>query len=215
MGLTTRLITEVGTRASLRVFNYSSEIVCPVSKDRGCEASVKLADSAVREDWEPCGQPEQYPDDRWPTACAACGRAFQPNAHRQVHKDRLYDSPSGKPEPGDMYWTDQEHWEQDVTGWFDKAKQERPCKPTRCLARWTNCDGRHLHVVLPDGHVWNASGRASNCGLEDDQEHRCWVLTGEPPKITASKSGRTCQAGAGSIASASGWHGFLVNGVLA
>lgn len=78
---------------------------------------------------------------------------------------------------------------------------------------WDNCDGQHLHVVLPNGDHWDVDGRASNCTMRDDRTHRCWIRHGEPPLITVDKNGHTCSAGAGSILSGD-YHGFLRNGVL-
>lgn len=82
-----------------------------------------------------------------------------------------------------------------------------------CWARWTNCDGKHIEVITPDGHYWDACGRASNCDMTEEGTHRCWVVHGTPPMITADKNGHTCHAGAGSI-QAPQWHGFLTNGEL-
>lgn len=73
-------------------------------------------------------------------------------------------------------------------------------------------DGRSLHVRTPGGD-WCIDSRASNCGLPEDNEHRCWVRHGEPPIVTVDKSGNTCNAGAGSIQCGS-YHGFLRDGWL-
>jgi hypothetical protein len=70
-----------------------------------------------------------------------------------------------------------------------------------------------LVVRLPNGHDWMPDTRASNCTLPDDNDHRCWVRHGAPPNVTVDKNGRTCAAGAGSIASGS-YHGFLQAGQL-
>ena len=106
--------------------------------------------------------------------------------------ERMWDTPSGRLEPGCMFWV--EH-----TG-------------RRCF-NWDNCDGRHLHVVLPNNLPWDIDSRANNCTLPEDRHHRCWVRTGEPPRVSAGKAGYTCAAGAGSILSG-GYHGFLTDGVL-
>lgn len=87
------------------------------------------------------------------------------------------------------------------------AKHDHAC------FNWDNCDGWHLHVVLPNGHPWDVDGRASNCDRRDDRTHRCWVRDGIPPNVTAGKGGNTCSAGAGSIL-AGDYHGFLRSGVL-
>jgi hypothetical protein len=107
----------------------------------------------------------------------------------------VWDTPSGKLEPGCLYWSD----------WCDHDG--------RCIYGWTNCDGRHLHAVLPNGHHWDIDSRANNCALKHDTVHRCWIRHGEPPAVHVDKDGLTCAAGAGSIA-AGGYHGFLHNGAF-
>lgn len=99
--------------------------------------------------------------------------------------------------PGAMFW-----WKVQ-----DKAADERQ----RGAHQFAS--GPQLTVILPGGHPWNIDGRASNCTLPEDFEHRCWVRHGEPPAITVDKDGLTCAAGAGSI-QVDGWHGFLRNGEL-
>lgn len=99
-----------------------------------------------------------------------------------------------------MYW-----------GTYDEVKDGY------CIFGWTNCNGRHLHVILPNGGYWAIDSRAGNCTMRQDTVHRCWIRHGEAPLITVDKNGLTCQAGAGSIMSSSGeppYHGFLRNGVL-
>ena len=94
--------------------------------------------------------------------------------------------------PGTMYW---ESWH-----------------PAQCRF-WDNCDGKHLHVILPNGIHWNIDGRASNCTLPQDRVHRCWIREGIPPYITVGKNGLTCSVGAGSI-QVMNYHGFLRDGIL-
>lgn len=192
----TRLIKEIGTRAWLRVY-WHDEDDC---KTYGYHnALIPLMDSNIPEDWALGGKPEDYVDERWPTKCAHCGRPVPPEATRQIFRTRLYDTKSGKPEPGDMFWSALHH---------DPEHKRHYCP-------WDNCnDPRgHLIVVLPDGYQWDTDSRASNCTMKEDKLHRCWVRHGEPPQIHVDKNGLTCQAGAGSIASP-GYHGFLHNGEL-
>lgn len=92
---------------------------------------------------------------------------------------------------------------------------------TWCYSGWTNCDGKHLMVCLPNKRHWDVDSRASNCTLKDEGKHRCWVRHGTPPVIHVDKNGITCRAGAGSIqsygapsAGIPAWHGFLTNGFL-
>lgn len=164
---------------------------------RGNPSRLHVARSAVGEP-TPADQPE--PDlpkltRGWDGACERCGAAV-PWDSAEVSLGggvtQLWDTPTGKPEPGCMYW------QQDYQG--------------RCF-QWDNCEGRHLHAVLPNGVPWDIDSRAANCNRRDDRLHRCWVRTGEPPRVTAGKGGNTCSAGAGSIA-AGDYHGFLVDGVL-
>lgn len=107
-----------------------------------------------------------------------------------LHKK--YNTESGKPEPGDMFWF------HSSIGSFD----------------WDNQEGPELHVILPNGIEWNIDSRAINCNRKNDRFHRCWIRTGEPPKVTVGKGQKgdnTCSAGAGSI-KAGDYHGFLING---
>ena len=103
----------------------------------------------------------------------------------------IYNTKSGKPEPGDMFWVDHSNHE----------------------FNWENQKGPHLHVILPNGIEWDIDSRANNCTMKDDKEHRCWVRTGTVPNITVGKNGNTCKAGAGSIQGGD-YHGFLTKGNL-
>ena len=192
----TRFIREIGTRASLRRY-WGDD--CPNCKGGGRagyhNAEKPLAQSPRNDDFRAFGKPEDYPAERWPQKCDHCGAACPEDAQRQIFTERLYDSPSGNPEPGDLFFVD------------------RGCKESSCYAGWTNCEGVHLHCVLPNGTHWDIDSRCDNCTRRGDTTHRCWVRVGAPPNVTAGKSGDTCSAGAGSIA-VPGWHGFLKAGEL-
>lgn len=133
----------------------------------------------------------------WDGACTACGARI-PWDGDEVYGGSgnvpVYDTPSGKPEPGCLFWADQ-----------------HPDRP--CYSRWENCDGLHLHAVLPNGRQWDIDSRANNCGSPQDGQHRCWIRHGEPPAVHVDKAGLTCTAGAGSIA-AGDYHGFLHHGTF-
>jgi hypothetical protein len=78
-------------------------------------------------------------------------------------------------------------------------------------------DGLSIYCKHADGHSWAIEGRASNCTMKEDHEHRCWVRHGTVgEKITVDKNGKTCAAGAGSffMGSNNEWHGFLRDGKL-
>lgn len=132
-------------------------------------------------------------DPRWPSRCE-CGYEFGARDVWQEWTDRLYRRADngalvtlrGAP-PGAM-------WD---AAWYP----------------WKGPDGRCLTVKCPDGGEWTIDGRASNCTMPDDGEHRCWVRHGEPPLITVDKNGLTCNAGGGSIQTGS-YHGFLRAGVF-
>ena len=128
--------------------------------------------------------------------CPECG-----NSERVVglHSRLRYDTEDGALHPGDMYRIP---LHRDAEG---------RCDPEN--GSWENCSGRHLHVVLPNGHRWDVDHRAANCTLPEDGVHRCWVRQGEVPRITVDKDGVTCGAGGASVKSGE-YHGYLVDGVL-
>jgi hypothetical protein len=134
-----------------------------------------------------------HDDPRWPSRCE-CGYEFTAGDAWQEWEDRLYRrADSGAlvtlrdAPPGAM-------WD---ANWYGRKGP----------------DGRCLAVKCPNGDDWIVDSRASNCTMPDDNEHRCWVRHGEPPRITVDKNGNTCQAGGGSI-QAGGYHGFLRDGAF-
>jgi len=131
----------------------------------------------------------------WKGSCERCGVEIPWDEGTLVSGQlfRIWDTPSEALEPGCLFWQD------DYKG--------------HCSGRWSNCDGRHLNAVLPNGHHWDIDSRASNCTLKEDTIHRCWVRVGEPPNVHISKDGLSCAAGAGSIL-AGDYHGFLHHGVF-
>ena len=186
-----RFIQVVGTYGKLRV--YWGHEGCPTFGYHNAE--IPLGTVPELGAWDHWGKASDYPDERWPTHCDGCGLAAPATVTRQVFTHRQYNTDSWRPEPGDLYWLD----------WY-------PCvKNGQCVYGWTNCDGRHLVAVCPNGREWDIDSRASNCTMPDDTLHRCWVRTGAPPLITVGKSGLTCSAGGGSIQAGS-YHGFLRNG---
>lgn len=199
----TRFVRESGpARCILHVWEASSEAT-PCATGRGAhEASAVVP-----------GLPADYTElvkvvhaddffdreEMWPKTCAYCDFAFSPctregGSWRSLGPRRTYDTPSGDPEVGDLFYVLCEY-------------------PDRC---WTNCSGRHLHVIVPDGTDWDIDSRAGNCTLKEDRIHRCWVRTGDPElgePVTVGKGGLTCDAGGGSILTRS-YHGFLTGGEL-
>lgn len=223
----TRFITEVGTRVALRSYWDEADAAknnlnrCPPSSTRdhasyhnGMRHLFDLEHTEERLGLG--GNVEDYTDDRWPTTCDACQSTVPANAFltwslsnspgwnlvHQVFRQTLYAAGAwrGEPGPGDVY----------IADWYGCAERGR------CVYQWTNCDGRHLMVVLPNGHVWDVDSRASNCTMKEDTEHRCWIRHGDPASnlVHVDKQGKTCAAGAGSIA-VPGFHGFLHHGELA
>lgn len=178
-------------------------------------AEIKLGESDMLLDYGRWGTPEDYADDRWPTKCDHCpatvphggpynGELRKPElveVNRQIFTRRRYSTPSGRPEPGDVYWAKWHHTKND--------------KNEECCLWWDNCSGKHLIVVLPNGMEWDTNSRSANCTLPNDRNHRCWVLHGTPEagNLTVDKNGNTCNAGAGSIM-AGNFHGFLKNGEI-
>jgi hypothetical protein len=183
---------------------------CPCSYGRQGSAGIHNAYASLgnregTEDWHCFGKNEDYPSERWPTKCEHCGQpvptAFKPtkigedgiSVTHQVFTWRLYNTNSGKPEPGDVFWI-------------------KLHEPNECW-NWDNCNGVHLHGIGPNGDEWDVDGRASNCSMRGDRAHRCWVRTGSPEDgtIHVDKNGHTCAAGAGSVILGN-WHGFLHHG---
>lgn len=187
-----RFIREIGTRVYLRRFCYSSKVPAGSCAH---DAKVKLSDEIhpPHEGVHPHygGSNELYPAEMWPQKCDHCGADLPADTEFQVFNKRLYNSPSGHPEPGDLYW---------IT-WYPENMH------------WDNHVGPHLCAVLPNGREWVIDSRASNCTMPGDRTHRCWVRHGDPEtgQVHVDKNGHTCNAGAGSIASGD-YHGFLHNG---
>jgi hypothetical protein len=147
-------------------------------------------------------------DPRWPTVCEHCGTPIpmdlvkdgKVTLERGTSRQRRFNTLSARPEPGDAWW-------RDLAAEGDHQY---------CPGRWSNCNGRHLFLCLPDGRHWDVMGRASNCDKKEDRLHRCWVLEGDPAKdkiVSVNKRGLTCGAGMGSFVS-DHWHGFLTNSVF-
>lgn len=149
-------------------------------------------------------------DARWPRTCSDCGYEFAPTDTWQLFTERLYRVERAMPraalEEGD-----------------EVSLRDAP-PGAMWFADWMNFgggpDGRNLVVKCPPSHDWMVDGRASNCTMPEDNEHRCWPRQGEAPEVTVDKSlGPTCSAGGGSILVGGsddlpGWHGFLRQGVL-
>jgi hypothetical protein len=204
-----RLIHLIGTLVSLRIYWHNQHVPCTNGGDYH-DTTVEIARSSIIDDETTGGTVVDHIDDpRWGKSCSSCGLAVpvlpdpisfraQDNVHHQVFRKRLYDTVSGRPEPGDLFWTD----------WYQCSQGAN-----NCPYGWANCDGRHLMAILPNGWDWDIMSRASNCDMKNDATHRCWVLHGEPPMVHVDKVGHTCRAGAGSIV-APGWHGFLHQGVF-
>lgn len=147
-------------------------------------------------------------DPRWPTHCSTgCGYAFTDDDEWQMWQEQVY----RRADTGELR----------VLHQGAPAPDAPSAEPGACWDAWwmpfsKGPDGMTLMVRCPDGHDWMVDSRASNCGLPDDDVHRCWVRHGDPRecRVTVDKDGLTCSAGAGSIASPGGWHGFLRDGRL-
>ncbi len=141
--------------------------------------------------------PEPHDDPRWPTQCQ-CGYAFQEDDEWQRFTEQIYRRTDTDEEmtirdaPAGAMW---------YAPWLDDMYVPQ---------------GPHCLMVKTPGGEWNVDGCANNCTMKDDwkqEQHHCWVRSGEPPNITAGKDGPTCSAGAGSI-QCGHYHGFLRNGWL-
>lgn len=139
--------------------------------------------------------PTPHEDPRWPASCAkGCGYTFTADDAWQDFTEALY----RRGDTGEMTT---------IRDAPDGAMWDAFWYP------WKGPDGRSLVAKCPGGHEWMIDGRASNCSLPNDTQHRCWVRHGEPPRLTVDKNGLTCAAGAGSIL-AGNYHGFLRDGAF-
>lgn len=162
MPVQARLIHPTGTRVYLRRFVLSGDAeTCPVQGYHNAEALVDESDEPVEAFWEePANRnPALYQDDaRWSTHCT-CGYAFTGDDERQVNHVRRWNTASGLPEPGDMFWREDGGLSRDRQKWEDTP---------------------HLYAVCPDGRMWDIDSASSN--------GNGWTRTGEPPAITCSPS---------------------------
>jgi hypothetical protein len=209
-------------RVSLRRFGFGpskqepDRHACPSRPDSGswrfgCDAS-SAAFATVPLEWETEGGYRKavpdwpHDDPHWPDRCGFCGEPFEHAEMWQTNGDPLMRVtevvPGTAVEVGDEYALSELP---PGAMWLDPFPR-----------RWdVGFDGRALSVKLPDNHVWQVDGEATNCTRRGDRTHRCWLREGEPPYVTVGNhpDDLTCSAGAGSIASP-GYHGFLQNGVL-
>lgn len=151
--------------------------------------------------------PTPRDDPRWPLSCR-CGYVFADDDVWQDWQELLYQ----RADTGEVVT---------LRGPNPAAVDAPPSAPPGATwsawwmpASWRGPDGIALMVRLPDGHDWHVDGPAANC-TRKGEPHRCWVRHGDPRQaaVTVDKSGDTCSAGGGSIAS-DGYHGFLTSGVL-
>lgn len=185
----------------------------------GVYPEVKDDKGYNRHPWKPLDP--SFVDPRWPTKCDACDYVFQPKDPKQEFTQTIY----RRADTGDEFTL------RDAT---PGAIYEAPWMSDH----WSGTDGRSFYCRLPGGHDWFIDGRASNCtalcktcGKQyadhfdkktpcqnfvplDGDKHRCWCRHGEAPNFTVDKNCTTCSAGAGSIISPNGWHGFLREGKL-
>lgn len=141
--------------------------------------------------------PEEFPADRWPTACA-CGYRFGDGDLRQVFDLLLYRRADGTGDsftlqdrtPG-MMWFAPWYWNP------AKENYRRRGGPFLSEHFWRDHADRRppLVVVCPNGQEW-CPDRPSTNGTG-------WTVTGEAPRITCAPS-----------IVVPGYHGFLRDGVF-
>lgn len=191
----------------------------------GTHDAVRFLDDVHESDSPELGDDAfSHDDPRWPTHCDACGYEFHPVEDRwqlftlklhevtksvdenyvrvggifHLHPNKVFNGGA----PAGAMW--------DASWMGERMENWDPSKPWYLFG--PGDDGRILCVRTPGGD-WIVDQRASNCGLPNDNAHRCWVRHGEPPDVTVDKAGVTCNAGAGSI-QAGDYHGFLQQGRL-
>jgi len=199
----TRFLKEVGTIAYLRRY-WDDKSPCQQGMSYH-NAMVELTRSYTPNDWALGGKVSEIAEELWPTQCKDCAKPVPEGTDYQILHKRLYRAVNGEEiaydqlKVGDLFFIN-----------IDRGEEHD------CHSRWTNCDGNHLHCVLPGNHHWDIDGRCSNCTKREDTLHRCWVRHGDPRKgepVHVDKNGLTCAAGAGSIV-VPGFHGFLHSGYI-
>lgn len=213
-----RFLREIGTVHRLRRY-WEDNHTC--NRWSYHNAFKELGRTYILDDYNSFGPESQYPTADYPTTCHYCGHeTVLANGRLQLFRQRLYvaldgtEVPHDEMLPGDLF--------------FQRAHAPAPGASYRhCHSGWTNCDGMHLHCVLPEGTTWDIDSRCNNCTLPNDTVHRCWIRHGDPERgfpsetdgtyqrsvIHVDKQGVTCAAGAGSIV-VPGFHGFLHHGFI-
>jgi hypothetical protein len=138
----------------------------------------------------------------WPTACE-CGEPVPADRgglwYRGPSAGRLWDTPSGRLEPGCIYeatWLRPKRWLEPGQDSYLSAEYWDACRAAgRILVP--------LAAVCPDGRHWVLHAHASNGTRRPDGLITGWSVTGEPPRITARPS----------IVTGS-YHGWLTDGVF-
>jgi len=196
--------TDMERRWLRRYSKFEKERRCGNNANYFCNGMTLLYDCPEAQLWADYDKS----NPQWPNNCDRCGVAFEADDEYQLFKRHLFkrqdtgelftlaDAPPGA--CWDASWMISD-WNRDKRG----------------SGYHVGPDGRCLVVKTPDGHDWMVDARCSNCTLPDDDEHFCWVRHGRPEDGTlhVDKNGKTCSAGAGSIATGK-WHGFLHNGYL-
>lgn len=203
-------------RQWLRRFNFGKDRPCAKSK-YGCDAMFEIGEADILytkdgyiDGTKSKGRIAPPPDDpRWPKACTGCGNPFGEKDEHQLHGKQIY----VRPDTGERYILRDAPIGACWDAWWVHQRKRGEEIPAPGVGWLIGPDGRSLVVKCPDGHDWMIDSRASNCGSPNDDAHHCWVRHGKPEDGTlhVDKAGKTCSAGAGSIATGK-WHGFLHNG---
>jgi hypothetical protein len=174
--------------------------------------------------------PIRADDPRWPIQCT-CGYKFRDDdGSKRYWPQRLY----RRTDNGELHTLRDAPlgamWHVD---YYNHTGPDGQCLVVRIPkhhdwmvdSRASNCDSPCKYCGRPyQGHT-NATcsnpgdgQRPYTVGSYEDirPEHRCWVRHGDAKtgNVHVDKNGITCNAGAGSIISPDGWHGFLHNGYL-
>ncbi len=160
-----RLIQPIGTRTYLCRYVGASDgsKICPLPEwdYHNAEAvggeSSEPAETFWQDDPRRLAMPS-HDDARWPSRCA-CGYVFTEDDSWQLTYKRWWNTDSGYPEPGDLFWR--------PDGGLSRDRQKGDETP-------------HLYAICPDGRAWDIDGGSSN--------GNGWTRTGEPPTITCSPS---------------------------
>lgn len=142
-----------------------------ISLLKGCDCECGRADKIVEvreiDDESPNPSMASFDENDWPTVCEKCGvDAGREGVTRSLSTRIVFNTDSGKPEPGDVFYRDYTAGLGNGCVYHDKKD---------------GCSGRHIYAVLPNGVHWDINSTPTNSKTG-------WTITGGICGLTVSPS---------------------------